>query len=164
MAFVDGRNINDNAIVSQEIMHYLHNKKGRKGFMAIKVDLAKAFDRVEWSLLICIFKNLGFSYNFTNWILECISTFSSFLVNGAPFGNFKPTRGIRQGDPLSPFLFVIYIELPSRMLAREEELNNFKGIKISRTSPFVFHSLFAGDLVIFCRATVEDALLYQKTS
>lgn len=88
--------------------------------MASKVDLAKTFDRVEWSMLICILKNLGFDDKFTGWTNECISTSSlSFLINGSTFGNFKPSRGIRQGDALSPFLFVIYIEIRSRMLARE---------------------------------------------
>lgn len=84
MAFVAGRNIHDNSIVSHEIMHYLHLKKGPKGFMAIKVDLAKAFDRVEWDLLICILKKFGFCSKFTDWILECISSSSmSFLINGS---------------------------------------------------------------------------------
>lgn len=69
----------------------------------------------------------------------------------------KYSRGIRQGDPLSPFLFVLYIEILSRMLNNEENLNNFKGIKISRTSPSISHLLFADDLVIFCRASIEDA-------
>lgn len=127
MAFVAGRNIHDNSIVSHEIVHYLHKKKGQKAFMAIKIDLIKAFDRVEWSLLICILKNLGFSDQFINLINECLSTSSfSFLISGSPFGNLKPSRGIRQGDPISPFLFVIYIEILSRLLAREEMLNQFK--------------------------------------
>lgn len=62
MAFVEGRTINDNNIVSHELMHYLHKIKGKKSFMSIKVDLAKAFDRVEWSLLISILSNLGFCH------------------------------------------------------------------------------------------------------
>lgn len=106
LAFVKGRNIHDNNIASHEIMNYLHKKKGKIGYMAIKVDLAKAFDKVEWSLLICILNNIGFCSKFTGWIMECISTSSlSFLVNGSPFGLLKPSRGIRQGDPISHFPF-----------------------------------------------------------
>lgn len=164
LAFVSGRSIHDNYIVTHEIMNYLHKKKGPKGFMAIKVDLAKAFDRVEWNLLICILSQLGFDPIFINWIHECISTTSlSFLINGSPFGNIKPSRGIRQGDPMSPFLYVLYFEILSRLLAREEMLNNFKGVKVSRTSPSVSHLLFADDLVIFCRSTIEDASCIKRT-
>lgn len=84
MAFVSGRNIPENSIVTHEIMHYLHNKKGQKGFMDIKVDLAKAFDMVEWSMLICILKNLGYNDQFINCIHECISSSNlSFLVDGS---------------------------------------------------------------------------------
>ncbi|KAL3642607.1 hypothetical protein CASFOL_013422 [Castilleja foliolosa] len=92
-------------------------------------------------------------------INECISTTSlSFLLNGSPFGCVKPTRGIRQGDPLSPFLFVLYMEVLSRLLMKEEALGHFKGIKIARTAPSINHLLFADDLVIYCRARPDDAL------
>lgn len=159
MAFVPGRNIHDNNIISHEIMDYLHKKKGKNGFMAIKVDLAKAFDKVEWSLLAKILTNLGFCREFVDWILQCITTSSfSFLVNSAPYGMLKPSRGIRQGDPLSHFLFVIYTEILSRMLAYQENIGSFKGVKISRTAHVISHLLYADDLIIFCRSTDEDAL------
>lgn len=157
MAFVNGRNIHDNIIASHEIMNYLHKKKGKKGFLAIKVDIAKAFDKVEWNLLLCILENLGFCPKFAGWIKECISTSSfSFLLNGSPFGMFSPSRGIRQGDPLSPFLFAIYMETLSRFLFLEELHQNFRGIKIARTSPTISHLLYADDLVVYCRATSDD--------
>lgn len=141
MAFVPGRNIHDNNIISHEIMDYLHKKKGKNGYMAIKVDLSKAFDRVEWSLLATILTNLGFCWNFVNWISQCITTSSlSFLINGVPFGLLKPGRGIRQGDPLSPFLFVIYTEILSRLLAHQENSGHFKGVKIW---PFVLTLYFS---------------------
>lgn len=151
MAFVDGRTINDNNIVSHELMHYLHKIKGKKSFMAIKVELAKAFDRVEWSLLISILSNLGFGHTFTDWILQCISTSSfSFLINGSPYDLFNSTRGIRQGDPLSPFLFILYTEALSRMIHSWEIAGNLKGVKISRTAPPISHLMYADDLIFFC--------------
>lgn len=130
MGFVSGRNIHDNNIVSHEIMNYIHKKKGINGCLAIKVDLAKAFDKVEWNVLICILYNLGFSHVFIDWINECLSTPSfSFLINSSPYGNFKPSRGLRYGDPLSPFLFVIYTEPLSRILIMEENLCHLKELK-----------------------------------
>lgn len=146
MAFVPGRNIHDNNIISHEIMDYLHKKKGKKGFMAIKVDLTKAFDKVEWFLLANTLTNLGFCKIFVDWFLQCITTSSfSFMINGAPFGMLKPSRGIRQGDHLSPFLFVVYTKILSRMLAYHENLGTFKGVKISRTAPAISHILYADD-------------------
>lgn len=94
--------------------------KGLKVSWLVKLILLKLL--IEWSgaCLSVFIKNLGFDDKFTGWTNECISTSSlSFLINGSTFGNFKPSRGIRQGDALSPFLFVIYIEIRSRMLARE---------------------------------------------
>lgn len=132
--------------------------------MAIKVDIVKAFDSVEWSLLSNILTNLVFCNKFSNWTLQCITTTSlSFLVNGSPFGFLKPERGIRQGDPLSPFLFVIYTEILSRMLVDQEQRGHFKGVKISRSSPPISHLLYANDLIIFCRTTEMDALCIMNT-
>lgn len=164
MAFVKDRNIHDNSIIFHEIMNYLHKKTGKNSFMAIKVDLAKAFDRVEWKLLSCILDNLGFCRTFTGWIMQCISTTSfSFLINGSPYGLFKPTRGIRQGDPLSPFLFVLYTESLSRILAKEEADGGFKGVKISRSAPTFSHLLYADDLILYCRASTNDAISMKRS-
>ncbi|KAL3825541.1 hypothetical protein ACJIZ3_021570 [Penstemon smallii] len=146
MAFVEGRSINENTIISHEIMHYLHNRKGKKGFLAIKVDLSKAYDRVEWKLLLHILHCLGFCEKFVSWIKQCISSCNfSFLING-----------IRQGDPLSPYLFIIYTELLSRLLVKEESIGSFRGIKIARTCPLISHLLYADDLIIYCRANLDD--------
>jgi hypothetical protein len=76
------------------------------------------------------------------------------LLNGSPFGLFSPSRGIRQGDHLSPFLFIIGIEVISRMLH-----NSLRGFKISRSCPSLNHLLFADDLVIFSTATSWEALI-----
>lgn len=161
MAFVEGRSIHDNNIISHEIMNYLHKKTGNKCFMAIKVDLAKAFDRVEWDLLLNILANLGFCKKFIDWISQCLSTTSfSFLINGVPYGLINPTRGIRQGDPLSHFLIVVYTEVLSRLLAQTEL---FKGIKVSKTAPSFYDPLYADDLILFCRATLQDATCSKNT-
>ncbi|KAL0378405.1 UNVERIFIED_CONTAM: LINE-1 retrotransposable element O protein [Sesamum radiatum] len=158
MAFVKGRNISENSIITQEIMHYLHGKKGKKGYMAIKIDLSKAYDRVEWPFLLKLLESIGFNETFVNWISKCIGTTSfSLLINGAAFDFFRPSRGIRQGDPLSPYLFIIYAEFFSWMLFQDESLGNIKGIKVCRNAPTISHLLYADDLLIFCMTEERDA-------
>ncbi|KAK4395689.1 putative mitochondrial protein [Sesamum angolense] len=163
IAFVPGRNINENSIISQEIMHYLHNKKGKKGYMAIKIDISKAYDRVEWLFLLKLLEGVGLCETFVNWISQCVSSASfSILVNGASFNFFRPTRGIRQENPLSPYLFIIYAEFLSRLLLREEILGNLKGIEVCRIAPAISHLFYADNLIIFCRAEVQDAQLIRN--
>jgi hypothetical protein len=76
--------------------------------MAIKIDMEKAFDRMEWDFLLAIMLKLGFYPTWVNWIWICVSSTSfSVMINGSPFGLFTSTRGLHQGDPLSPFLFIL---------------------------------------------------------
>ncbi|KAG8374776.1 hypothetical protein BUALT_Bualt10G0030900 [Buddleja alternifolia] len=158
-AFVPNRDINDNSILSHKIMNFLNNKrKGKVAYMAIKIDLAKAFDRVEWSTLLLILENLGFDPKFIHFIHQCITTSSlSLLVNSTTFGYFKSSRGICQGDPISPFLVITFAKILSRLLHEQELLNQLQGIKIGRNCPPISHVLFADDITIFCRADLANA-------
>lgn len=156
-AFISHRAIQDNIIINHEVMHFLKGKKGSKGYMAIKIDLAKTYDRVERKMLIHMLFVLGFEKKFTDLIHSCISSpLFSILINGVPFGYFKAERGIRQGGPMSPGLFTAFSDLLFRILARAEHEGKISGIKISRCSPRVTHLMYADDLVIYCKADLNE--------
>lgn len=110
-AFIPNRSINDNNIIFHEIMHHFNCKKGKLGLIAIKIDLAKAYDCVERSFLCQIMVNHGFDTDFSDLIFESIS-FSSFpfLINGSPYSSLKPSRVIRQRNPMLPALFTLMFD------------------------------------------------------
>ena len=87
--------------------------------MAIKLDISKAFDKVEWKFLDAIMRQLGFSDTWCRWIQTCISSvIYSVLFNGDPTHSIQPQRGIRQGDPISPYLYIIYTEGLSQLIKK----------------------------------------------
>jgi hypothetical protein len=136
----------------------MKQKKGNGGLMALKLDMEKAFDSLEWEFLLKILELLGFNSTWMHWIRQCITTSSfSILLDGAPFGKFSPSRGLRQGDPLSPFLFILGAEILSRLIEREESLGLIHGIKMARMCPPISHLLFAGDVIIFSKANPSEA-------
>ena len=111
-AFQSDKAISDNILVVFETLHHMKNKRvGKSGFMIMKFDMSKTYDQVEWGFLCCLMKRMSFHDRWINLIFGCISSVSySVLVNGEPHGDIKPTRGIRQGDPLSPYLFLLCLE------------------------------------------------------
>jgi hypothetical protein len=139
--------------LAHEMFHTLKSKRGNGGLMAVNIDMEKAFDRMEWSFILSILHKLGFNDKWINWIRLCITTTSfSVLLNGSPFGHFRPSQGLRQGDPLSHFLFIIGTKALSRLLH-----HRLKGYCVSRDSMAINHLLFADDLVIFTSATSSEA-------
>lgn len=126
--------------------------------MAIKIDLAKAYDRVELGVLLNLLDRLEFGGHLCDLVRVCISSARfSTLINGLPFGFFPSKQGLRQGDPMSPALFTIISDVLSRLLARVEEEGRLNGVKFSYTSPKISCLMYSYDLVIYCQATLEEA-------
>lgn len=97
--------------------------------MTVKLDMSKASDMVDWKFLLDCLTKLGFHLDWCQLIEQCVYTVSTFiLLNGAPGEQFKPTRGLRQGDPLSPYLFIICMDVFSRALISAENQNLIQGI------------------------------------
>ncbi|XP_042952198.1 uncharacterized protein LOC122289281 [Carya illinoinensis] len=127
------------------------------GSMAIKLDMSKAYDRVEWDFLEAVLLRLGFSENWTSLLMGCVRSVSySVLVNGIPGETFTPTRGLRQGDPLSPYLFIMCAEGLTSLLQIAERDGSIQGVSASKRGLKINHLLFADDCVIFSRAKMEE--------
>ncbi|KAL8133302.1 hypothetical protein AgCh_008677 [Apium graveolens] len=135
-------------------MHYLKRKKfGKEGFMALKLDMSKAYDRIEWLFLKVIMLKMGFSNQWTHLIMQCVSTVEYTINHGEiEIGPIKPTRGLRQGDPLFPYLFIICAEGLSSLIKHYEDMKCIQGIRIYRNAPMISHMLFADDSYLFCKA------------
>ncbi|XP_061340525.1 uncharacterized protein LOC133287003 [Gastrolobium bilobum] len=107
-SFVPKRNIQDNIIIVQELIHSMHRMKGKKSFLSIKIDLEKAYDKLSWSFIRSVLEDLKFPGDLVEAIMGCVSSpVLEVLWNGARTPSFHSQRGIRQGDPLSPYLFVL---------------------------------------------------------
>lgn len=157
-AFVLGRLIADNVLIDYECIHYLRNKKGNSGACGIKLDMAKAYDRVEWSYLHNVMLALGFPAAWCNLVMKCVTSVSfSMRVNGFLSPSFKPSRGIQQGDPISPYLFLLCSERLTSMLKGKGPQLISRGIRISCRAPWISHLLFADDCLIFTQATERRA-------
>lgn len=113
--FIPKRSIVDNGIINREVMYYLKSRKGLKYFMAIKVDMTKAYDMVEWDVVIAILRKHGFCDEFCDMIKECMSSaWFSILINGSPHGFFYhqevSAKVIQFPRLYSPFFLICYLE------------------------------------------------------
>ncbi|XP_075669726.1 uncharacterized protein LOC142639425 [Castanea sativa] len=156
-AFVPKRKGVDNAIIVQELIHSMSKKKGKDGFMAIKIDLEKAYDRLGWSFIRDTLALFNFPNHLSSLIMSCVSTsFISVLYNGGALDPFHPLKGIRQGDPHSPYLFILCMEVLAAFIIEKCKAKLWDPISASRGDAAFSHLFLADDLVLFAKANVKN--------
>lgn len=125
--------------------------------MAVKLDMSKAYDRVEWSYLEAVMRRTGFTEKWIRLMMLCVKTvIYSILVNGEPQGMIKPTRGIKQGDPLSPFLFLLCTKGLHGLISQAANVRELHGFSLCRKGPKLTHLLFTDDSLLFCKSTPQE--------
>ncbi|WRX16205.1 Reverse transcriptase domain - like 10 [Theobroma cacao] len=160
--FVNGRIISDNILLAQEMIGKI-NAKSRGGNVVLKLDMAKAYDRLNWEFLYLMMEHFGFNAHWITMIKTCISNcWFSLLINGSLVGYFKSDRGLRQGDSISPLLFILAAEYLSRginhLFSRYNSLQYLSGCSMP-----VSHLAFADDIVIFtngCSSALQKIMVF----
>ncbi|GLT98273.1 hypothetical protein SLE2022_157850 [Rubroshorea leprosula] len=154
-AFVGGRQLVDSVLVLNEVVDEIKNRK-QPSFI-FKADFEKAYDCVDWSFLDCMMDSFGFGTKWRGWIMECLSTArTSILVNGSPTREFEVGKGLRQGDPLSPFLFLMIGEGLQGLVQKAVAEGMLHGIEIGKKGMTVSLLQFADDTIIIGRADAEN--------
>uniref|UniRef100_A0A803NLX6 Reverse transcriptase domain-containing protein n=1 Tax=Cannabis sativa TaxID=3483 RepID=A0A803NLX6_CANSA len=126
--------------------------------MALKLDMSKAYDRLEWGYIRAMLERMGFDGRWINLVMFCVSSVSFSIVHGGQeMGPIVASRGIRHGDPLSHYLFILCAEGFSSLLRSYEQSGLLTGCRIARHAPNISHMLFADDSYIYCKATEEEA-------
>lgn len=159
-SFIPGRQIIDNVVIVQEVLHSMAEKRKRK-WMMIKIDLEKAYDRINWVFLRSMLELAQFPPSLIEVIMHCQTGGSmELLLNGSKAGKFTPTRGIRQGDPLSPYLFVICMELLTHIIETEVENGSWRPISVGGVQ--LSHIFFADDLILFAEASTDQGEIVKR--
>jgi len=158
-AFVPERFILDNVMIAIEVVHHMKVcKRIRDKNVALKLDISKAYDRIDWFYLKEVMLKMGFDSKWVQWIMMCVETVDySVIVNNELVGPIIPGRGLRQGDPLSPYLFILCAEGLSALIRKAERSGDLHGVSICTNAPTISHLLFVDDCFLFFRVDDNEA-------
>lgn len=159
-AFVPGRSITENVLIAFEVIHHMKRMSGgSEGEVALKLDISKAYDRVDLNFLKHRLRSMGFCSRWINWVMLCVTTVSyNVCFNGSSLGPITLRRGLHQGDPLSPYLFLLCVEGLSNSIDQAAGRGVIHGCQISPMAPVITHLLFADDSFLFFRANKEETM------
>ncbi|KAL9690755.1 hypothetical protein QQ045_011163 [Rhodiola kirilowii] len=157
-AFVKHRLISDNILIAHEIGHFIKTRKeNQEKILTLKLDMSKAYDRVEWNFLRAVLVKLGFPKDWIDLVMRIVcSVVYNVRVNDLFTNDIVPGRSLRQGDPLSPYLFIMCAEWLSRSLDERMLNKRLTGIQIARNAPSVSHLFFADDSLVYLRAELAE--------
>nr|GMC66691.1 uncharacterized protein LOC109173576 [Ipomoea batatas] len=161
-AFIPRRLFIDNVLIASEVIHYLNRKReGITCWCGLKLDMSEAYDKMEWCYLRFIMEKMGFDKAWIDLIMLCVSTVRyKVMVNGILTDYIIPSRGLRQGDPLSPYLFILCAEGLSHLLTKASQDGRVSPCVVARGAPGISHLFFADDSLLFFKSTVLEASLF----
>lgn len=163
VSYVSRRHITDNIMIAQEMLFKFKRSSGFSGFFAWKVDLSKAYDRLRWSFIEQVLYEAKFPSKLGKLIMNCITSISfQICFNGELTTSFKAQRGIRQGDPLSLYIFVLCMEKLSHLINSAVNMRYWKLVKASQSGPKISHLFFANDLRLFVEASKHQASILKR--
>ena len=147
--------------MAMETIHSMANSKHRAMFM--KLDMAKAYDRVRWEFLYKVLLAFGFAEEWVDWILSRVTSSSFFvIINGEPLDLFSASRGLRKGDPLSPYLFIIMAEGLGRYIKSQVERGLIQGWRWNDSLPSYSHLQFVDDTALMGSTRVSEAIKFRR--